>query len=152
MELFACSGPGAGAAISWSIKVGYIQAAVVGGMLLASLFVFTIGVRRTAVSPAVLVGLLVLHPAWTVSAIRGDCGELKVLASCAFTCFGGAALGYQVFRSMRKPWSSKHAFIIPSDIEAIARERFTVSRQAEEDALPKEGVKREGEFRDRTER
>ncbi len=100
--LLACSGPGAGAAIAESIAVGYTHAAVAGGLLLASLAVsaFT---RRWA-TPAVLVGLLVLHPAWTVSAISGDCGHLKREVSWVFSGLGCVALGGQAVRAVWSRW------------------------------------------------
>jgi len=76
MELFACSGPGAGKAMAESVAIGYIHARVAAAMLLASLVVCA-GAQRLWGVPAVLAGLLALHPAWTVSILRGDCGFMR---------------------------------------------------------------------------
>jgi hypothetical protein len=97
MSLFACSGPGAGEAIGRSIEIGFIHAEVVGGLVALSLALLVVRPRRW-LAPAVLLVLLALHPAWTVSAISGDCGQLKVLASSLFTLLGGAVLLVQVGR------------------------------------------------------
>jgi hypothetical protein len=94
MTLFACSGPGAGEIIAHNIVTSLVHAAVVGGLLAASLALFTVGPRRRIV-PAILFGLFVLHPAWTISAINGDCGFLKRDASWIFTGFGTLALAVQ---------------------------------------------------------
>lgn len=71
MWWFACSGPGAGEAIAQSIEIGYTHA--MGGLLIISLGLLALGPRWWPI-PALLVSLLVLHPAWTISAISGDCG------------------------------------------------------------------------------
>jgi hypothetical protein len=84
MNLFACSGPGAGETIARNIAIGYTHAAIVGGMLVASIVLFAIGPRRW-IFPVVILGLVALHPAWTISAIQGDCGILKRDASSVFT-------------------------------------------------------------------
>jgi hypothetical protein len=91
MNLFACSGPGAGETIARNIGIGYTHAAIVGGMLVASFVLFAIGPRRWIV-PAIILGLVALHPAWTISAISGDCGFLKRDASWVFTGIGTLAI------------------------------------------------------------
>ncbi len=102
--LFACSGPGAGATIAESIRIGETHAAVAGGLLLVSLAVA--GFARQRAMPAVLLGLLALHPAWTVSAISGDCGFFKRDASWMFTSVGCVALCWQLGRGL---WSRRAA-------------------------------------------
>ena len=99
MELFACSGPGAGATIARNIELGYTNAAVAGGLLLVSLAVAALGTRRW-VAPAVLAGLVALHPAWTISAISGDCGFFKRDASLVFTVAGAITLCWQLARGL----------------------------------------------------
>jgi hypothetical protein len=104
MVPFACSGPGAGQAIAESIAIGYTSAAIVGGLLMASLAAFAFNPRRWGAS-ALLLGLLALHPAWTVSALSGDCGAFKCEASWFFTAVGCIALVYQLGCM---PWDRLH--------------------------------------------
>jgi hypothetical protein len=105
-SLLACSGPGAGAAIAESTRIGYTHAAVTGVLLAVSLAIAGLG-RRWSV-PAILLGLVALHPAWTVSAISGDCGHMKRYASWLFTVAGCAALGWQVARGLWSRWAATH--------------------------------------------
>lgn len=100
MWLFACSGPGAGAAIARSIEIGYAHAIVTGGLLVLSLGLLALGPRWWPI-PALLVSLLVMHLAWTINAISGDCGDFKRDASLVFTCVGGVALCWQTLRVIR---------------------------------------------------
>ncbi len=86
--MFACSGPGAPYAIGESIRIGQIHAAVLALLLLVSATLSLRYGRRTI--PIILLAMLALHPAWTISAISGDCGHFKRDASWAFT--GGACL------------------------------------------------------------
>ena len=101
MGPFACSGPGAPLTIARNIQIGYTQAEVMPGLLAASLLVFALGPRRRVI-PVILFGLLALHPAWTISAISGDCGHTKRDASYVFTAIGSIALCWQVARAV---WS-----------------------------------------------
>jgi hypothetical protein len=82
MQLIACSGPGAGVAITKSVSIGYASAG-----LTAVLVIRMIVLSRRHPLPLfpvfTSVILLLLHPAWTVSAVRGDCGEMKRIASYA---------------------------------------------------------------------
>src|SRR4051794_11723218 len=95
MELFACSGPGAGALIARNVEISYAHAAIATGLLLVSLALFAIGVRRWA-APAVLLCLLVLHPAWTMAGMEADCGHQQRNVSWLFTCLGTMAICWQV--------------------------------------------------------
>lgn len=77
LEIFACSGPGAGAVIAESIQIGYFHACVAGALFFIALLLTAVRFRCRSVwvAPILLGFLLALHPAWTVSAGRGDCGE-----------------------------------------------------------------------------
>ena len=46
--------------------------------------------------PAILAASLLFHPAWTVSAMHGDCGYLKRDMSRLFTGIACLAVGLQV--------------------------------------------------------
>jgi len=94
VELFACSGPGAGEAIAVSILIGYRHAALAAVLLGLGLLLLTLSPKRW-LFPAILGALLLLHPAWTVSAIHGDCGIMKRDASRVFTAVSSAALVLQ---------------------------------------------------------
>jgi len=89
--MFACSGPGAGAAIAKSVEIGYTHAAIAAAMLAASIAMFAIG-RRGWGFPAAFLGLLTFHPAWTVSVSAGDCGFLQRDASYLVTGLGSLIL------------------------------------------------------------
>jgi hypothetical protein len=115
MWLFACSGPGAGAAIARSIEIGYAHAAIAGGFLAASLVLLALCPQRRAI-PAILTVLLALHPAWTISAIEGDCGYFKREASWVFTGLGGIALCWQLVRVI----SSRAGAMLPEQRHAEA--------------------------------
>ena len=93
--LFACSGPGAGAAIGRSIEIGYEHAGLLAACLLVSRVVLPRRPGRNVLS-GVLFGLLVVHPAWTVGALSGDCGFFKREASWSFTIAGYVAVGWQI--------------------------------------------------------
>lgn len=92
--LLSCSGPGAGAAIAESIRIGQSHASVAAGFVVVSLPVAVYSGRWSV--PVVLLGLLALHPAWTVSAISGDCGEMKRVTARVVTALGAVALAWQV--------------------------------------------------------
>ncbi len=78
--LLACSGPGAGRKIAWSIAIGFICFVFAAFVVKQLLFLFECrGAKRWPVYWGF--GLLSFHPAWSVSAIHGDCGIIKVIAS-----------------------------------------------------------------------
>jgi uncharacterized membrane protein len=95
--------------IARNIEMAYTHAAVAGGLFMLSLGVFAIGSRRRAV-PALLLCLLAVHPAWTISALSGDCGYLKRDASWGFTVLGSIAISWQMGRSLWARWYPKSAF------------------------------------------
>jgi ABC-type Fe3+-siderophore transport system permease subunit len=71
--VFACSGPGAMAKIARNTEIGHQHAAIVGGLVVASLAVYLTTRRRWGVPVAVL-ALFAVHPSWTVGTLSGDCG------------------------------------------------------------------------------
>jgi hypothetical protein len=94
MILFACSGPNAPAFIARSIEIGYLHALAISSLLVASLLLSLIVTGRWLPSIALSV-LLILHPAWTVSAVHGDCGYFKRDASLAVTILGCCLVALQ---------------------------------------------------------
>jgi hypothetical protein len=98
MILLACSGfDGPPEALVRSIEVANQHAAVAACLCLASFALFTVKPTWWVI-PAISVVLFALHPAWTVSAIGGDCGFLKREAACAATGIGLAAICLQLGR------------------------------------------------------
>jgi hypothetical protein len=86
--VFACSGPGSERIIAENISIGDYCAAF-GVVMMLTIFAlqqFRLGGWPLIISSA----LVVLHPAWTIDAIGGDCGELKryssYLVSILFVC------------------------------------------------------------------
>jgi hypothetical protein len=73
ISVFACSGPGAAATIGRNIAFAQQQAVVVGGITAVSLLLWVVFNRRIRY-PAVCLLLLSFHPAWSMSATKGDCG------------------------------------------------------------------------------
>jgi hypothetical protein len=91
--MFACSGPGADAAISESIRTAAIHAGVLVLLLVLSVVV---AVRfRMRIVPCALLVLLAFHPVWTIS-VGGDCGGFKVVASWICTVLAGFAFLWQL--------------------------------------------------------
>jgi hypothetical protein len=74
MWLLACSGPGAAAIIGRNIAFAQQQAAVVGGITAVSLLLWVPFNRRIRY-PAACLLLLSFHPAWSMSATKGDWGD-----------------------------------------------------------------------------
>jgi hypothetical protein len=111
MYPLACSGPGAANEIALNIAIAFMNAAIAVGLLVISLVFFFIGPRNWIVPP-ILVGLIALHPAWTISAISGDCGEMKFYASLLFTGIGVLAFGFQGFFWFRYRFSRRPRFDI----------------------------------------
>jgi len=87
--LLACSGPGAPATIGRNILFSFSQALVVGLLFWASLVLWRWSGRPRRAFPALCLALLVLHPAWTVNAVSGDCGYFKAGTSVVIS---GAAV------------------------------------------------------------
>jgi hypothetical protein len=93
--ILACSGPGAGRVIQESILIGYFCAGLAGLVTFAA-----ICLQRFWGGPVwpflVCAALLALHPAWSISAIHGDCGYFKREASYAVSLLFGALLAFQL--------------------------------------------------------
>lgn len=92
--LLACSGAGDAEAIANSVKVSYRHFWGTGVLLLISLLIT--GFDGRWIVPALLIGLLIFHPTWTISADSDDCGAYKRQACWAFTAVGCVAVGWQV--------------------------------------------------------
>jgi len=84
LSLFACSGPGAGDAIATNIRIGYVGAVFSGLLLIPVFHAYNYGHGRRWPFLWSFI-LLIIHPAWTVSAIGGDCGGMKFVSTCFFT-------------------------------------------------------------------
>ena len=100
MWIFACSGPGAIAEIERNIAIGYICAGIAGVLLVMSLGL-SLATRRW-LGLAICSGLLALHPAWTVSALGGDCGDMKRWLSWLATALALAVVVWQAVRTARR--------------------------------------------------
>ena len=88
------------AEIQQSITIGYFCAALGGIVTLALWYDFVrTGKKRFPLSLAGF--FLLIHPAWTVSAIHGDCGFLKRNFSYGFTALFIGLLVIQVVFSKR---------------------------------------------------
>jgi hypothetical protein len=97
--ILACSGPGAGQAIARSITIGYFSAAAVAYMTIC---LFRLSSRTGRYWPAYLSALLLsLHPAWTISAVRGDCGIAKVVFSVVLLLLISGLLTLQIITARR---------------------------------------------------
>jgi len=81
--ILACSGPGTHAAIVEAQWISYLCAGVAGAFVVG-LVVEALRMRRTTLTMPIALGLLALHPAWTVGG-GGDCGGLKILTSYMVT-------------------------------------------------------------------
>jgi hypothetical protein len=97
----ACSGPGAIAAIEQSITIGYFCAAM-GGIITLALAYDFLRTRRLRFTLPVSAFMMLIHPAWTVSALHGDCGSLKRAFSCNFTTVFVGLMVYQYLVSRRR--------------------------------------------------
>ena len=93
-SVLACSGPGAMRLIADNILYAQQHAAVVAGLAMLSIVLWLILGRFKAI-PLCLGVLFVVHPAWTVSAIQGDCGHLKANAATFITAFASVCVAFQ---------------------------------------------------------
>ncbi|GEP40741.1 hypothetical protein BGE01nite_00320 [Brevifollis gellanilyticus] len=88
------------AAIQQSITIGYFCAAFGGVATLALAYAF-VRTRRVRFTLPVAGLLMLVHPAWTVSATRGDCGFFKREVSYILTAVFIGLLIYQYVLSRR---------------------------------------------------
>lgn len=81
-EIFACSGPGAPAAIERSIEVGlYYAYGSIGLSLLATLVQWKYGSKTARFLIITLIVLTLVHPGFWMSARGGDCGMMRNICS-----------------------------------------------------------------------
>jgi len=111
----ACSGPGAGAAIAFATQFGYWCAYLGGGLLILSLLLSATRFRSW-VCPCILGFFLLIHPAWTVSAAIGDCGELRKMTSSLVSFIGGCTITAQILIGLHRSAAR------PSVDESVAAE------------------------------
>jgi hypothetical protein len=78
-----------------AILFGYFCAAA-GGAVTVALAYNAMRKRRFRFTLAVAGIMLLIHPAWTVSAIDGDCGMMKILTSAVF-----AAIHFGLLKARR---------------------------------------------------
>lgn len=100
LVVLACSGPGAAALIQENIVTGYFCAAI-GGVITLALGFDAWRTRRWRFAFPVATVMLLMHPAWTVSAIHGDCGFFKRDVSYVFTA---VYLGLLIYRCLANDW------------------------------------------------
>ncbi|WP_435020481.1 hypothetical protein TA3x_001852 [Tundrisphaera sp. TA3] len=91
MWILACSGPNAPATIGRNIAYSQAQAVAVGVLTLISIAIWIRSHRRIRYTASCLL-ILSFHPAWTMSAIHGDCGHGMVAASVWASILGLAAI------------------------------------------------------------
>jgi hypothetical protein len=84
MSLWACSGPEAPRLMAENASIAQTHALVAAGLCAVAVAVYFL-LYRAKWFPLVCLGLLLVHPAWTVSERRGDCGFLKAGAAQVIT-------------------------------------------------------------------
>ena len=94
--MLACSGEHALEVIYVAVWTGFAHARGLGFLFAFSGFLAYC--QRRFIPPVILLWLLAIHPAWTVSAFHGDCGDAKLNASWLFTGIGIATVGWQMLR------------------------------------------------------
>jgi hypothetical protein len=119
--VLACSGPGAGATIQVSITIGYFCAAI-GGVITAALAYDSLRTQRWRFALPIAAFMLLIHPAWTVSAVHGDCGSLKRDVSYAFTAIYFGLMVLQCFSWKHR----RESQLVTSD---FSPEKFEPRRQ-----------------------
>ncbi|MCW1885641.1 hypothetical protein OKA04_12955 [Luteolibacter flavescens] len=98
--IVACSGPGAAQTIAQNIALGYFSAFVTG---LAAAYLFWLRPRPFWNGSAYACLLLfALHPAWTISARKGDCGRIQMMASVAVFSVTMGLLAPEALSRLRK--------------------------------------------------
>src|SRR5689334_3604660 len=102
--MLACKGSWASLAMEQSSITAYYCAAA--GAVITLLFLRD-SLRGYHVTRALTIAciLLLLHPAWTISAKLGDCGAFKLQTSLLVTMAYAALLIYQFAAPRQKPFS-----------------------------------------------
>jgi hypothetical protein len=101
LAILACSGPGAFIAIRQNITIGYFAAAI-GAVVVLAIAYDALRTRRLRLTLPSAALMLLIHPAWTISAVHGDCGYSKRDASYFFTAVYLLLLFYQFLVSPRR--------------------------------------------------
>lgn len=115
--ILACSGPGAGQAIARNIAIGYFFAVGTG---LATICYFWFRSWNGGNWPAYACAtLLAFHPAWSISARRGDCGATKVMASLVVFSIAFGLLVPQVLPRIRNRTQAQQASASNGDKPSI---------------------------------
>jgi hypothetical protein len=97
LSLLACSGPGAGRVIAENSTYAMLQSFAVFALACTAFWLYTqLGCARWPV--IVIVILFAIHPAWTISATKGDCGYTKANVATAFTCVAVGLIAIQAAR------------------------------------------------------
>lgn len=114
LAIFACSGPGAFITIRQNITIGYFAAAI-GAVVVLALTYDALRTRRLRLTLPSAALMLLLHPAWTISAVHGDCGYFKRDASYFFTAGYLLLLVFQFIVSPRRYAKKSLSGSAPSD-------------------------------------
>jgi len=102
LAMLACKGPWAALSIEQSTMVGYYCAAA-AGVVTVSLFREALRGYRLRWKLTLAVGLLIIHPAWTISAEIGDCGAFRLQTSTVVTAIYLGMLIHQYFAPKSSP-------------------------------------------------
>lgn len=105
--IVACSGPGAATAIQQNITIGYFCAAI-GAVITLALAYNAWRSQQFRFTLPIAAVLLLLHPAWTISAVHGDCGFFKRDASYTFLGVYFVLMVYQYVATKRVIQQARH--------------------------------------------
>ena len=105
VSLFACTEVMGSGITAGNISAANTLAIVVGVLFLLSFALFACCTRRL-LAPTLILGLLILHPAWTISAALGDCGEFKHFSAWVTTVL---SVGILIFQLMGIAWRSTYS-------------------------------------------
>ena len=89
--LWACSGPEAWRVIAQANEFAHTRAGIATAILAVSTVIWMFARHRLRAYPALCVLAVAVHPAWSVSALRGDCGLWKMEAASGVT-YGAAGI------------------------------------------------------------
>ena len=93
--LLACSGPRAGEIIAANTNYALFNFFAVTALAFTALWLNSqFGLLRWPM--LALFGLLAIHPAWTISATKGDCGYSKATGATVLTCLAIAILAAHI--------------------------------------------------------
>jgi hypothetical protein len=96
-SLIACSGPNAGRIIAENSTYAMLQSFAVFALACTAYWLYS--QFACARWPVIVIAILfAIHPAWTISATKGDCGDTKATAATVFT---GVAIGLTAIQVVR---------------------------------------------------